>query len=284
MEKTTVFYAYPNGKIDIRNLTRYTKKPSTKSSVNQDGFIGISNDLSEDGPCPISKAKDLGSEKVVRETRKEKRFPVNNIEIVGEISFADKAEIINISTNGVLVNVPKRMDIGKKYTLKICSKEKKIVVRASVVWSSLKEGRRISTNQIIPIYTAGIEFQDISNENKKILKELIGRIEALTDHRKCERIPFVEDILLDNINWVRSVDISEEGLYLSSLQLLEKNSVVEVTIPSGQEKLTVKANVQFCDKMGFGLRFIDLNDNQRTKIKELIKSITLKERPDYRRE
>jgi hypothetical protein len=235
--------------------------------------------------CPICEAKDHGSENVVCDTRKQRRFPVDNIEIVGEISFADRAEIINISANGVLVNVPKRMDIGKKYILKICSKEKKVVVRASVVWSLLREARRTSTNQIIPIYTTGMEFKDISDENRKILKELICRIEALTDNRKCERIPFIEDILIDSTSWVRSADISEEGLYISSLQSLERNTVVEVTIPVGQEKLTVKAKVQFCDKMvGFGLRFIDLKDKQRLKIKELIKNASLKETPGYRRE
>jgi len=251
MEKTTVFYADPNGKIDIRKLTKDTKK--------------------------LYEGKYLGSEKVVRDTRKQKRFPVDNIEIVGEISFADKAEIINISANGVLVNVPKRMDIGKKYMLKICSKEKRIVVMASVVWSLIGGTRRTSTNQIIPIYTAGMEFQDISSGNRKILGELIRHIEASTEHRKCERIPFVEDIIVDGTSWVRSADISEEGIFISSLQALKRDSVVELTIPIKQEKLTVKAKVQFCDKMvGLGLRFIDLSEEQKTKIKDLIKSTSLK--------
>ncbi len=179
MEKTTVFYADPNGKTDIRKLTGHTKKLSTNFSLNQDGFIGISNGLSEDGSCPLCEAKDQGSENIVCDTRKQRRFPVDNIEIFGEISFADRAEIINISANGVLLNVLKRMDIGKKYTLKICSKEKKFIVRASVVWSLLTEVRRTSNNQIIPIYTTGMEFKDIWNENKKILKELIHQIEAV---------------------------------------------------------------------------------------------------------
>jgi hypothetical protein len=255
METTTVFYADPNGKIDIRKLPIQTEKLSTKLSVNQE-------------------AKDHGSEKVVRETRKQKRFPVHNIEIVGEISCTDKVEIINISANGILVNVPKRMDIGKKYMLKICSKEKKVVLKASVVWSLLRGSQRTSTGQIIPIYTAGMEFQDIPNGNSTILKELIHDIEELTKHRKCERIPFVEDIMIDGTSLVRSADISEEGIYICSLHALKRDNVVELTIPIKQEKLTVRAKVQFCDKMvGFGLRFIDLSEEQITKLQELIKSI-----------
>jgi hypothetical protein len=181
MKKTKVLYAEPNGKMGPIKFARLTKKLSTEFSVNRDSFTGISNVLSEDGPCPLCETRDQESENVARETRKQRRFPVDNIEIFGEISFSDKAEIINISENGVLLNVPKRMDIGKKYTLKICSREKKIVLRASVVWSSLREARRTSTNQIIPTYTTGMEFKDIWNEHKKILKDLIGQIEASTE-------------------------------------------------------------------------------------------------------
>ena len=90
MRTTAEFYAYSNGKIEIRKLTIQTEKLSTKLSVNQE-------------------AKDHGSEKVVCETRKEKRFPVNNIEIVGEISCSDKVEIINISANGILINLKEQL-------------------------------------------------------------------------------------------------------------------------------------------------------------------------------
>jgi hypothetical protein len=181
MKKTKVLYANPNGEMDLIKLARHTKKLSTVFSVNQYSLAGISNALSEDCTCPLCAAKDQESENVAHETRKQRRFSVDNIEIFGEVSFSDRAEIINISENGVLLNVPKRMDIGKKYTLKICSREKKIVVRASVVWSSLGEARRTSTNQIIPTYTTGMKFKDIWNEHKKILKELIGQIEASTE-------------------------------------------------------------------------------------------------------
>jgi Tfp pilus assembly protein PilZ len=282
MGKTTVSYANPNGKIDIRKPSKHTETLSSKFSVNQDSVIGVAGNLTQEGPCPFSEAKDQCPEKVGRETRKEERFPVDKIAIVGEISFADRAEITNISGNGILVNVSKRMDIGKKYVLKICSKEKKIVVMASVVWSRIMGTRRTSTNHTIPIYTAGMEFQDISNGNKKILNELIRHIEASTENRKCQRIPFVEDIMIDGTSWVRSADISEEGIFISSLQALKRDSVVELTIPIG--KLKVKAKVQFCDKMvGLGLRFIDLSEEQKTKITELVESARLKNIPDYER-
>ena len=95
--------------------------------------------------------------------------------------------------------------------------------------------------------------------------------------RKCERFPFREDILIDGTRMSTSVDISEGGLYISAIQSYEKNSVIDVTIPFKGEKLTFKAQVQYFQPgIGIGVMFIDLNAEQRGKIKELIESITKK--------
>jgi hypothetical protein len=271
MDRTIIHAFNPNINVDAARPVVHTKKLSTEFPVNSDGFIDISSYLLDDFLCSFCETGEQDSPDAKIEARRQTRFPVDTIDITGEISFSDRAEIVNISENGVLLNVSRKMDIGKKYMLKICHKGKKVVLRASVVWYSLRESRLRLTNHIVPVYTAGMEFKDISRGNKEVLRELLCHIGALTHNRKCKRVPFIEDIVIDGISRARSSDISEEGLYISSLQSFERNCVVDVTIPSGREKLTVKAQVQFCDKLvGFGLRFVYLNDMQRTKIKELI--------------
>lgn len=97
------------------------------------------------------------------------------------------------------------------------------------------------------------------------------------EHRKYERFLFREDLLIGGTRMCTSMDISEGGLYISAIQSYEKNSVIDVTIPFKGEKLTVKAQVRYCQPgIGMGIMFIDLNDEQRAKIKELIESITKK--------
>jgi hypothetical protein len=180
MGKRAAFCAGPKGEVDIRKAARSTRRLSTDFSCDEHGIPDIFSIPSADGRYRLCTIRDQASENV-REARRYKRFPADNIEILGEISFADKAEIENISENGVLLKVHKKMDIGKKYTLKICCKEKKIVMKAFVVWSLLSEARRTSTDQIIPIYMTGMEFKDIWNEHKKILRNLIRQIEASTE-------------------------------------------------------------------------------------------------------
>jgi hypothetical protein len=97
------------------------------------------------------------------------------------------------------------------------------------------------------------------------------------EHRKYERFPFREEVLIDGTNMCSSMDICEGGLYISVIQNFEKNSIINVTIPFKGEKLGVQANVRYCHPgIGVGIMFVDLHDEQKAKIKALITSITNK--------
>ena len=101
-------------------------------------------------------------------------------------------------------------------------------------------------------------------------------------HRKYERFPFREDILIDGVNQCTSADISEGGLFISTIQRFEKDEVIDLIIPMKGEKITAKAQVKYCQPgIGVGLAFADLNDDQKAKIKELVESIA-RESDGYR--
>lgn len=98
--------------------------------------------------------------------------------------------------------------------------------------------------------------------------------EEKQERRKYKRVSFREDILIDGTRMCSTMDISEGGLYISTIQPYENNNVINVTIPLKKAKLTVKAVVCHCQPgVGMGVRFIDLNDDQRAKIEELINSL-----------
>jgi hypothetical protein len=92
--------------------------------------------------------------------------------------------------------------------------------------------------------------------------------------RKCERYHLREDILIEDTITCVSSHISENGLYVCMIQPLEKDRIIDVTIPFKGRKIIVKARVLYSHPgIGMGLIFIDLNDEQRSMIIELIKSI-----------
>jgi hypothetical protein len=94
------------------------------------------------------------------------------------------------------------------------------------------------------------------------------------ERRKCERRYFREEIRVGDTITCVSSDISENGLYAYMMQPLKKDGIVDVTIPFKGREIIVKARVQYCHPgIGIGLIFIDLNDEKRSMIRELIKSI-----------
>lgn len=97
------------------------------------------------------------------------------------------------------------------------------------------------------------------------------------EKRRRERFPFIEDIVIDGSKQCTSSDISEGGLYISALQAFEKNSVIDVTIPFEGEKLIFKAEVIHGQPgIGLGIKFIDLTDDQKGKIKKLVEHLANK--------
>ena len=93
------------------------------------------------------------------------------------------------------------------------------------------------------------------------------------ESRKYKRFPFIEDILIDNTTRGNSNDISENGMFICTDHPSKENSVIDVTIPL---KITLKAVVEHCQpEIGMGIQFIDLTDNQRLMIKQLIEVLKI---------
>ncbi len=90
------------------------------------------------------------------------------------------------------------------------------------------------------------------------------------ERRKHERIPFREDIIVDGVMKATSIDICEMGLYMCAQHYYE-NAVIDVTIPFKGKTFTLKAQINYLHQgIGMGVKFIDLNEEQQRKLKELI--------------
>jgi predicted Zn finger-like uncharacterized protein len=94
------------------------------------------------------------------------------------------------------------------------------------------------------------------------------------ERRKHERYPFREEILIDGTKRCTCTDISDFGLYVSTIQSFEEKGVIDVTIPVKGNNLTVKARVQYHQPgIGIGIMFVDLTDEQSAIIKDIIEQI-----------
>lgn len=90
--------------------------------------------------------------------------------------------------------------------------------------------------------------------------------------RKHERFHFREAISIDGTRCM-SMDISESGIYVEA-QYFKTGDIVDITLPFSDRNMTIKGQVQHCENgYGAGISFIDVNDDNRALLKQLILSI-----------
>ena len=110
----------------------------------------------------------------IQERRQSKRIKVEHMGVNSEMSSATYVKIIDISKNGVFVKADRKLDIDKKYSLKIEYENKVLFVKAVVVWSLLEDNVEDANRNIIPIYIAGLQFAYVL---KGEITEIINMIE-----------------------------------------------------------------------------------------------------------
>jgi hypothetical protein len=91
--------------------------------------------------------------------------------------------------------------------------------------------------------------------------------------RRYKRFHFREDISIDGTRCA-CMDISESGIYVAA-QYFATGDIVDIALPFKGRHITIKGQVYHCENgFGAGINFIDLNDDNRAIIKQLIDSLS----------
>lgn len=122
------------------------------------------------------KAK-IGSSKAeldgMKNTRRHRRYKLDNMNVQGTIILASYVQIIDISLGGLALNTEKRLTIGNEYALKIQGRDTQLFVKGTVIWSLLRESITDSLGNVIPLFQIGLKFKDLSTEQENEIREFI---------------------------------------------------------------------------------------------------------------
>ncbi len=101
---------------------------------------------------------------------------------------------------------------------------------------------------------------------------------AMTDEkRKHERVPVLVEVLWDGgtrRSGARTTDISEGGCFVDTMGHASVGEMIDfkLLLPDG-EWITVRGNVVYeLPRTGFGVRFTNISDSDRERLKALLKS------------
>ena len=105
-----------------------------------------------------------------KQERKHDRLTIN---VTGDLVAATCIDVINISLGGALIESDKRLDIGKTLKFLVCLDDKKLLLTGRVIHSSIIRSDKNRKGESVPIYKAGIKFnEELTGEDKGIIESL----------------------------------------------------------------------------------------------------------------
>jgi hypothetical protein len=233
----------------------------------------------------------------MEEKRRFKRFSVDIMDINGKMVLSTYVEILDISIGGVSFKANRRLNMGGEYSLKMKSKGGELTVKGIIVRSALSESIRDFRGNIVPVYSAGMQFTDTSEEMIKEIEAFIMNklnnmkyadkqvdLHSPSDHRLYVRV-FIENpeqsvLKVDENYKVKKVSLG--GMMIESEHALELESVVPLEIYFVEDNsLKVTGRVVSCIMItdqepmhyNIGIAFIQMPEKEREILLEFIRSL-----------
>jgi Tfp pilus assembly protein PilZ len=230
------------------------------------------------------------------EQRSHPRFIVESLDISGRIMLANKVEILNISVGGVLVKTDKRLNVGTIYMLRLESKGKLLTLPCKVVRAELSESHKDSIGQSIPIYSAGMQFTNVSNEQINVINDFLkGHVIGYQkqEHKAMDKISDLrlyvrfliktpEQATIQCYDSYKLKDISMGGIRIESDYRLDigEKQLMEIVLP-GEKPVKFSGKVISCFLLGnkepkqydIGIKFLDMSDQDKETFKFFLKSL-----------
>ena len=126
------------------------------------------------------------------ERRADRRYRVSGVR--GQFLFSTDARVIDMSLNGMSIETGNPLKVGREYTLSLDRDGEPITLSGKVVWCTLVRTTRDERGDVLPVYRAGVHFEDVitgkagrlldfihQNAVVSLEKRLFGRFRVETD-------------------------------------------------------------------------------------------------------
>ena len=104
---------------------------------------------------------------------------------------------------------------------------------------------------------------------------MLTQSSEVSNRRRAPRIEGCLEVLLEATNrfaGARVTDLSEEGCYVDSIGQVTKDEPIrlQIQVPDGRPLVLRGVVAHHLPRLGFGVKFIDINDEQAERLKEVI--------------
>jgi hypothetical protein len=226
----------------------------------------------------------------MKDRRRYKRFKVDLMEINSKLVFARNVKVVNISIDGISLKADRRLNIGSEHTLKIESKGKVLNINCTIIWACLTESIADSMGNIVPIYTAGMKFKNVSDEKIKEIADFIEnlKLDKMVDISKSNghrlhirvKIEAPENAVLNFDESHKVKKFSLGGMLIESTYELGVENRIHMKIIFSEEKaINCLGRIASCllvkneegEHYDIGVEFLDMSEQDREILNEFIR-------------
>jgi hypothetical protein len=216
-----------------------------------------------------------------QENRRSRRYGVTDVS--GNLLYRFDIKVLDISLNGMQIESSKKLDIGRKYVIKVSHGNEALKLEGTVVWCVLKKSVTGEAGEFIPLYRAGIEFEGLfSDKASELVNFLRKSVVIKLEERLFGRFRFnLEDpVNLDCRYDFLVRDLSLAGMLIETEISPEINSVFDMELKVCEPGITVKGRVAYVKQgnddehkksVHLGVEFLDMTDECRTLLEKFIK-------------
>jgi c-di-GMP-binding flagellar brake protein YcgR len=222
----------------------------------------------------------------VKEKRKYKRFLIEGMDVQCNILFTTEVRLLNISLGGAALSLTKRLNMGSEYTLKIDSEDDTISLKGTVVWEKMTSVTREVRGRRLPVYEAGIRFNNVLTERGadliNFIRENISE-DAVKTRVQGLRVNIIQPgktVILDDRRTCSVKIISLGGMLLETEEALntEGRFLMEIIFPEDKKSIRTLGRTAYCveipgktpKRYDAGIEFIEMSEKDKARLKEFI--------------
>jgi c-di-GMP-binding flagellar brake protein YcgR len=214
------------------------------------------------------------------EKRRHRRYDVEGVK--GSLRLSMDATILNLSVDGMALETHSWLSVGRKYSFKLRrDPEGDIPLTGEVVWCNLVRTARDSRGETLPVYRAGVRFDDVLSETAREVRTFIEQnaVVRLDTTRLFGRFRVPDrgaDVALEQSFEVRRMSFS--GMLIVADFVPDLEARFRIELQSGEDPVAVEVRVAHVKELEdpdegraeIGVEFLDLTPEAHQALKILI--------------
>jgi len=226
----------------------------------------------------------------MKDRRLNLRFTADILDICGKSSYASNVRVLDMCISGIALKTVRNLEAGSECILQIKGKEKTLITKAVVIWSSPGGNIKTLKGNTLPIHKIGMKFTDVSDDKAKEIADFIEKqrregdkdtnLLPLSGSRVYVRfqIESLEKTMLISLKNHKIRNISLGGMLMGSSDALDIGSKLSLEIIRSENRsIRVLGRVVSCrtaqdahEGYDVGIEFLEMADKDTEMLRELI--------------